>query len=287
MVKPRLRVSISGGRTSAYMSAMIKQYLSDQYELLFLFANTSCEDPRTLRFLNDVDRHFNLGIVWLEAEVHYDARKSCGHRVVTYETAKRNGEVFDAVVQKYGLPNKTFKLCTRELKTNPMASYARSVGWTLGSYETAIGIRMDEMRRVNATVAAAERIIYPLIDWFPTDKSDVLAYFEQFDWDLDIEEHEGNCVWCYKKSDKKLHRLSVERPEVFEFPMRLDDLYRNVGPNNVPGPRKMFRGYRDTRALLASFSDAEVRPLSQMEGSCSESCEVYETEESAEEEILW
>jgi hypothetical protein len=279
-MKPRLRVSFSGGRTSAFMSIWIKQNLADKYDLLFTMANSSREHPDTLRFAHEVDTRYDLGLVWLEAVVHPGERKSCTHRVVAYETASRNGEVFEAVVAKYGLPNQTFKLCTRELKTNPMTSYARSIGWEPGSYETAIGIRTDETRRMRKEAAIRDRIVYPLVDWIPTDKEDVLAFFEQFDWDLKIPEHDGNCINCYKKSDKKLHRAYVERPESFAFEMKLDDLYRNVGPNNVPGPRRMFRGYRDTRELIASFADADVRPLSQMEGGCSESCELYETEET-------
>lgn len=277
-MKKRLRVSFSGGRTSAFMSAWLKANKSDEYEMQFVFANSTCEHPDTLRFADAVDRHFGLNLTWVEAVVH-PGRRSCTHKVVTYETASRNGEVFEAVVAKYGLPNQTFKLCTRELKTNPMSSYARSIGWATGSYETAIGIRADERRRVRREAAERERLVYPLVDMVPTTKDDVLTFFEDFEWDLKIPEHDGNCRWCYKKSDKKLHRVSVESPQVFEFPMRLDRLYRNTGPNNVPGPRKMFRGYRDTSELLASFADAEVRPLSQMEGSCSESCELYETED--------
>ena len=279
MSKPRLRCSFSGGRTSARMAIWLKQNKSEEYDIQFLFANTGCEHEDTLRFAHEVDRRYDLGLAWVEAVV-YDRGQSCGHRLVSFETASRDGEPFADVCAKYGLPNQTFKLCTRELKTNPMASYARSIGWENGTYDTAIGIRTDEKRRV-AGSAAAQRIVYPLIDWFPQDKQDILAFFEDFDWDLRIPEHDGNCRWCFKKSDKKLHRISVESPEVFAFPMLLDDLYRNVGPNNVPGPRKMFRGYRDTRALLAQFSVGELRPLSQLDGGCSESCEVYEMEDLA------
>lgn len=284
MVKPRLQCSISGGRTSARMAIMIKGYLADQYDVAYTFANTSEEDEDTLRFLNEVDTRYNLGVVWLEAVVHYDERKSCTHKIVTYETAKRNGEVFEAVVAKYGLPNKTFQLCTREMKLRTMQSYLRSIGWEKGSYEIALGIRVDEPRRVNRETAEEDRIVYPLADWMPMDKQDVLDYFEPFPWDLRIKEHEGNCVTCFKKSHKKLHRLYLERPQAFDFRIRLDDLYSRVGPNNVPGPRKMYRGYLSTRELIESFADATPRPDSQMDGGCSESCEVYET---TEDEQLW
>lgn len=279
MSKPRIRASFSGGRSSAFMCEVLQDHYGDTHEIVYTLANTSWERIESLDFAHAVDRHLGLNLVWLEAVVH-PGRKSCTHRVVSYETAKRNGEVFEEVVAKYGLPNQVFKLCTRELKTNVMNSYAKSIGWEPGSYETAIGIRHDEPRRVRRDVALRERIIYPLVDLVAVDKQDVIAHFEQFDWDLKLEEHEGNCRTCYKKSDRKLLRLYREDPTSFDFPIRLDQLYRDVGPNNVPGPRKMYRGYRSASEMVAEFNAAPSDyspPIA--DGGCSESCEIYETEQ--------
>lgn len=278
-MKPRIRASFSAGRSSAKMCEILQRRYGDTHEILYTFCNTSWEDPKSLVFADAVDRWLGLNLVWLEAVVH-PGRKSSTHRVVNFETAKRNGEVFEAGAAKYGLPNQVFKWCTRELKTNVMNSYARSIGWKPGSYETAIGIRIDEQRRVRREVAERERIIYPLVDIEPTTKEDVLEYFEQFDWDLGIPEHHGNCTGCYKKSDRKLYTLYREDPANFNFPIRLEQLYRNVGPNNVPGPRKMYRGYQSATDLVARFEAAgpNYRPPV-AEGGCSESCEVYETDQ--------
>lgn len=282
LVKPRLRVSFSGGRTSAYMAIWLKQNMADVFDMRFVFANTGWEHPDTLRFVNEVDQRYGLGLAWVEAVPRRGTGKSSGHRVVTYETASRNGEPFEAVVAAYGLPNKTFQLCNRELKKNAMKSYAESIGWKNGSYSTAIGIRADETRRVNPETAEEEKLIYPLVSLIPTSKDEVLAFFEDFDWDLRIPEHEGNCIACFKKSDKKLLTLYRENPANFDFPIKLDQLYRNVGPNNVPGPRRMYRGHRSAPDLVAEFAAAEpgYKPPTH-DGGCSESCEVYETEEMA------
>lgn len=144
----KLSVSVSGGRTSAYMAKRIKDVADARgIESLFIFANTGAEHPDTLRFVNDVDKHLGLDLVWVEAVVHPE-RKACTHKVVTFATASRCGEPFGQVCAKYGLPNQSFKLCTRELKLNPMNSYHSSIGWAKKSYVTAIGIRADETRRV-------------------------------------------------------------------------------------------------------------------------------------------
>src|SRR5690606_21122113 len=91
---PKLQVSFSGGRSSALMAYLVKKHWSNLYDLRFVFCNTSFEDPRTLDFVDAVDREFGLNLVWLEAVANHDERKSSGHRVVTYQTAARNGEVF-------------------------------------------------------------------------------------------------------------------------------------------------------------------------------------------------
>lgn len=278
MAKPRLRVSFSGGRTSAFMSIWLKENMADRYDMRFVFANTGWEHPDTLRFVNEVDRRYDLSVTWVEAAINPKMGKGTTHRIVTYETASRNTEPFDSMCAKYGLPNQTFKHCTRELKLKPIQSYFNSIGWA--GTTTAIGIRADETRRVNAKTAEAGKLIYPLISMIPTTKDEVLAYFEDFDWDLKIEEHQGNCIGCFKKSDRKLLTLYREHPENFAFPVRLDQLYRNVGPNNIPGPRRMYRGHRSAPDLVAEFAQttADYHPPVH-DGGCSESCEVYETEE--------
>lgn len=284
MSKSRLLVSFSGGRTSAFMAAWCKAHLSEEYEIINVFANTGFEHPDTLRFANAVDEHFSLDLVWVEAVVHPGKKRGCTHRVVSYETASRCQQPYEAVVAKYGIPNQSYLHCTREMKLNPIDSYARSIGWKTGSYTTAIGIRTDETRRVSKQ-AAKRKIVYPLIDMIPTDKEDVLIFFEGFDWDLQIAEHDGNCIACFKKSDPKLLAVYRSTPEVFEFPIRLDALYGHVGKNKVagklmPGPRRMYRGYRSAPELVAQFQRSDFNPYKLFkDGGCSESCELFPMED--------
>jgi 3'-phosphoadenosine 5'-phosphosulfate sulfotransferase (PAPS reductase)/FAD synthetase len=276
-VKTNLQVCFSGGRTSAFMCRWLLDNKSQDYNFLFTFANTGLEHEDTLRFADAVDKNFGLGLVWLEAVVH-SGRRASTYRIVNYETASRQGEPFEEVVAKYGLPNHSFKHCTRELKANPMKFYARSI-WG-DDFDIAIGIRADEKRRVSPN-ATTHHIVYPLVDMIPTTKADVLDYFEQFDWDLKIPEHYGNCKTCFKKSDKKLNMVYRNTPKEYDFFIHLDDLYSTVGPNTVPGPRKMFRGYRSTRELLSQFAflncDTSRMINDEDSGMCSESCEVFET----------
>ena len=281
-MKPRYQISFSGGRTSAYMTKMLLDHFGDKNEFIVTFANTGMEHPKTLEFVHNCDLHFGFNTVWLESVVR-PGRVSSGHRVVTFETASRNGEPYEQSITKYGIPNKAFPQCTMELKVNPMRSYLRSIGVSHIEIPTAIGIRADEKRRVSKE-AGAKHITYPLIDIWPTDKQDVLDWWEGQAFDLGIDEFEGNCLGCYKKSLRK-HFMQMERdPACYEFYARMERQYRTVGPQQ--GERVFFRGNMDTEALRAAFRDYTAdggsnhhpRMDPDANGGCSESCEVYETE---------
>lgn len=287
----RIKVSFSSGRSSAYMLyLLLKRYRDDpNVDLAVTMCNTSQEDPRSLVFADKIDREWNVGIVWLEAEVHEGAGNGTTHRVVDFETAKRNGEVFEAVIAKYGIPNPTFRnLCNRELKLRPMDSYCRSIGWETGSYDTAIGIRADEVDRVNPRFRE-KRLIYPLIDAGIT-KADVLAFWAKQPFDLELpDEHFGNCVWCWKKSLRKHLTLAKEAPEVFDFPRRMELEYADAGAG--PGNRRFFRENRTVADIFALAqkpfvpfrSEKRIQfpllPIDMPAGSCGESCEPYGDDE--------
>lgn len=280
-MKPLMQISFSGGRTSAYMTKKLIDNLAYQYDFIVTFANTGMEHPKTLEFIKKCDDVFNFNTIWLEGVVHYDERKSSTHKIVTFETASRNGEPYEAYIKKYGIPNTAFPQCTRELKINPMRSYLSSLGINHKTIPTAIGIRADEKRRI-AKTAEAEKIVYPLIDIWPTDKQDILDWWEDQSFDLEIEEFEGNCLGCYKKSFNK-HFMQIEKdPTCYNFYRNMEDLYKTIGPQK--GVRVFFRNHTDTRQLFKmydEFKENNVKLPKQYDlyanGGCSESCEVYET----------
>lgn len=280
-MKPQMQISFSGGRTSAYMTKKLIDNLSGQYDFIVTFANTGMEHPKTLDFVRNCDDIFKFNTVWLEGIVHYDERKGSTHKIVTYQTASRNGEPYEAFIKKYGIPNTAFPQCTRELKLNPMQSYLRSLGINHKTIPTAIGIRTDEKRRVSKN-ADTMNIVYPLIDMWPTDKQDVLDWWEDQLFDLEIEEFEGNCLGCFKKSFKKQFMQIEKDPSCFDFYKRMEDKYKKI--NIETGQRVFFRNNTDTEGLFKlyeSFKETEQKLPKQYDlyanGGCSESCEVYET----------
>jgi Phosphoadenosine phosphosulfate reductase family len=282
MTKPFYNISFSGGRTSGYMTRLLLQNFSDQYNFVVTFANTGREHPKTLEFVHNCDVHFGFNTVWLEAVVHPGERKSSTHKVVTYETASRDGAPFEEVIKKYGIPNKVFQPCNREMKLNTMRSYRKSIGADGPDVLTAIGIRADEKRRINPG-ATDMRIAYPLVDIWPTDKTDVLDFWEDQPFDLGIDEFEGNCQGCFKKSLNK-HFMQIERdPTVYLWHKRMEETYGHVGPQK--GRRVFFRGHMSADQLLAAYAESSGNPFKVMEnpygsGGCSESCEMLPTEDA-------
>jgi len=156
MSKKKLLVTFSGGETSAFMGNWLNKKMQNEYEMLFVFANTGVESNETLEFVHKCEKEFGLDIKWIEAKVYHNQRKSTGFKIVDYNSATRNTDwknttdtPFEEVVKKYGIPNHSRLHCTRELKMNPIKNYAKSI-WGKEKYYLALGIRIDEIDRMNA-----------------------------------------------------------------------------------------------------------------------------------------
>ena len=103
----RLLISFSGGETSAYMAyKLLEQYRYTDTEIVVVFANTGQEHEETLRFVDACDKAFDLNCVWIEALPQYVRGSGTLAKVVGFESASRNGEPFEAVIKKYGIPNR-------------------------------------------------------------------------------------------------------------------------------------------------------------------------------------
>jgi len=297
MSNRRLLISFSGGETSAYMTKLILDEYCDRYdEVAVVFANTGQENEQTLEFVKRCDEAFGFNTVWIEAVVHHGSRRSPTHKIVTYETADRTGQPFEEMIKKYGIPNKRYAHCTRSLKYYPITSYVRSLGWKANTYDTAIGIRIDEIDRMT-TDSRKVGIVYPLISWQPTTKPQINSWWAKQPFRLPLKGYQGNCKWCWKKSLRKHLTIMSEMPEAYEFPARMEAQYSYVGPEfdkavrHKPLPenyrRVFFRENRSTEDIkriyeekkgqfIPANDDAQVFDETlDVGGGCSESCEVY------------
>lgn len=280
----RLFISFSGGETSAYMTLWCMQHLKDQYdEMVVMFANTGQENEQTLEFVDKFSKHFSIPVVWVEAEVVHEKGKGTLHRVVDFESADRDGRCFEEVIKKYGIPNQAYPHCTRELKLQPMTSYLRSIGWKKGTYDVAIGIRADEMDRISAS-RKENNIIYPLVEYKEMTKPDINTFWNNQPFRLNLKGYQGNCKWCWKKSFRKHFTMMEETPEIYDFPMRMEEKYGLAGSNKNGVERVFFRKHTSTKDLIALKDITEWKHAEDdsvvyndyldATAGCSDSCEI-------------
>ena len=225
MKKDNLLVcTFSGGRTSAFMAKFLMNLPKyKNYDKVFIFANTGKEREETLKFINDCDKKWGLGIVWLEANVIHKKGVGTNYKIVDYKTASRNGEPFYDMAKKYPLPNNFVSNCTRELKLAPMNKYIKSLGYK--NVFTAMGIRYDERHR-ESNNAKENKIIYPLIYDIKVDNKFIRDWWGRQSFDLNLKDYEGNCDLCFKKSLKKRLTIIKEKPSVADWWLKFENDFK-------------------------------------------------------------
>ena len=180
-------------------------------EAIVCFANTGKEDEATLEFVRDCSVNWQVPIVWLEYLAYTDDEPK--FKLVTFETASRNGEPFSALIQKRKyLPNPVARFCTGELKILTIERYFKSRGIT--EFDTMVGLRADEPRRA---AKMRETKLIPLFDAGVTQE-DVQAFWKAQPFDLGLAFRNGvtasgNCDLCFLKGGAQILSLIAEKPE--------------------------------------------------------------------------
>jgi len=216
LIKGPATISFSGGRTSGYM---LRRILNEglQPDVHVLFSNTGKERNETLDFIHEIETHWNVKIFWLEYENKYDGKRYAhSYREVNYETANRFGGPFAKLIgaRKY-LPNPVTRFCTQELKIRPMQKWARAHHFE--HWNNVVGLRADEPRRVanmrakNSLGKERYDVVMPLADANVT-KPEVLAFWKTQPFDLQLQDHEGNCDLCFLKGRAKKEQIIADRP---------------------------------------------------------------------------
>jgi hypothetical protein len=254
--------SFSGGKTSAYMTYLLKQEYGDSLRVVFM--NTGLEHEKTLEFVNKCDKAWNLKIDWIEAVVNHKDKISTKHRYVTYDSANRDNSIAKEIVYKYGLFGVGYLHCTREFKLRPFSSWKKENKLT--EFNTAIGIRADEMDRVNENYEKL-KLTYPLLDKNIT-KSDVDEFWKLQSFELGLPERYGNCKMCWKKSEKKIILNANDNPEW------LDEI-KDLEKITDKGADKMFRKNRSAQDILdLRTNNVDMFKDFGLDG-CQSSCDVF------------
>jgi len=211
-------ISFSGGRTSAYMLWRILQAHGGKLanSTSVVFANTGKERPQTLQFVKDVSDHWGVHVTWVEWRDN-----EAGFEVVSFETASRNGEPFEALIKKKKrLPNWSERWCTGFLKVKSMHAYLKTLGMEIGEFVEVIGLRADEGARIlrgeERAVKDGRTVLYPL-GLARVMKADVMAFWAAQAFDLALKPHEGNCDVCFLKGRGIRMRLLRDFPGIGDW----------------------------------------------------------------------
>jgi len=211
-------ISFSGGRTSAYMLHEILRAHDGKLpdDAVVAFANTGKEREETLRFVHECGSRWGVDIHWLEWRPMPQRYEEVG-----LNSAARLGEPFEGLITLRGrLPNPLQRFCSRELKVEPIKAFCRALGWE--HWSNIVGLRHDEGFRILKKLAENDngghrwKSVMPLANAKIT-RRDVMAFWGQQPFDLDLRPYEGNCDLCFLKSEGKLKAIIREQPGVADW----------------------------------------------------------------------
>ena len=263
-------ISFSGGRTSAYMLYKVLEANNGlPPEAVVCFQNTGKEREETLEFIHQCSTQWNVPITWLEYQ-----DQAVQFREVTFETASRNGEPFEAIIRKRKyLPNPLVRFCTVELKVRTAHRYLRSIGWK--EWESWMGIRADEQRRLakikNQNYGKHETKYSPL-GVAGVTKQDVAKFWREQPFDLMLENQNGetpwgNCDLCFLKNTSKIASLIAQEPERAVWWARMETIATASKPSGF-----YFRTDRPSYADMQKFAIEQTDMFDPNEESISCFC---------------
>jgi len=272
-------VSFSGGRTSAYLVRLMearRTIIGD--DVRYIFMDTGAEHPKTYEFIRNIVKHWGIPLVCLRTVVHPEMGKGCTYRVVSVDDIGPDLQPWSDMLVKYGSPHAVGAMCTSRMKIEPFDAYCREV---IGAHHTWLGIREDEPRRLKRK----EGFSY-LADISDFDKQDVIDWWKTQPFDLGIEEHLGNCVFCIKKSELKLALAERDEPALAAQFIGLTEGNTVRSTGRMHNHQRMYRKslhLSDIIKIHSAESVADIRgrlrhTKAMDTGSCSESCEVFPTD---------
>ncbi|QGF22038.1 phosphoadenosine phosphosulfate reductase family protein [Erwinia phage Midgardsormr38] len=323
-------VSLSGGRTSAYLAHIMKE---KDPETEFIFMDTGAEHPKTYEFIRNIVRHWKIRLTCLRVIPNPEMNKPSTYEILSIEQIGPDLEPWKRMLKKYGHPYVGGAFCTDRMKTVPFIKYCDE-HFGRGNYTTWLGMRIDEPARLwggelyksmieagltkdevaTAYIKSMECIQNTSPDWLRIDlvkehgiplhlidramkrlaqcvkdrirylaeisdfeKQDVIEWWKEQPFDLEIQEHLGNCVFCIKKSLQKVALAEKDEPVLAaQFIQTLHDF-------DAKQDKVMYRSNNSLEQVIALFSDtgrdelaSRMTSMRQYDtGSCSESCEAF------------
>jgi 3'-phosphoadenosine 5'-phosphosulfate sulfotransferase (PAPS reductase)/FAD synthetase len=286
-------VSISGGRTSGYLGNLFeKKRQNENINVEYIFCDTGAEHPKTYEFLRNMTKHWGVEITCLRVVIDPQHGVGPKYKIIPLDDCKQDLEPFLDICLKHGTPYITGMHCSDRLKSVPFDKYCNDK-YGMNNYYRWLGMRIDEPGRIKNTQeqidffqkttkkkARFKNIRY-LANIDQITKQGVLDWWSLQAFDLGLDEHLGNCIFCPKKGHNKLALAARDEPEmVKKWVEMVSDKRIPVRDISLPS-EVMYRGCYSISNIIDMYEDYErddiaktIRNYSGYDsGSCTESCE--------------
>ncbi|AOR64839.1 phage N-6-adenine-methyltransferase [Pectobacterium wasabiae] len=269
-------VSFSGGRTSGHLVHLMEQRRIAGEDVRYIFTDTGAEHSKTYEFIRNIVKHWGIDLICLRLVINPELGKGNSYKVVSVDEIGPDLQPFRDACSKYGTPYVGGRFCTRTMKIEPFHRYCKD---HFPEHEKWLGIRIDEPKRLTPKEG-----VHYLADISDMEKKDILAWWKQQPFDLDLPEHLGNCVFCIEKGINKIALAARDEPQLAaEFWQLITDPSVRVVDRRQQANKIMYRGNHSLESVIALYADksrediaATIRGNGGYEsGSCTESCEAF------------
>jgi hypothetical protein len=279
-------VSFSGGRTSAYLVWLIESMRKAgewAEPVEYIFMDTGAEHPKTYEFIRKVNSEFELNLVCLRTRFNPELGEANSYDIVNIDSIGPDYKPWIDMLRKYGTPyNPGGAFCTDRMKLVPFTKYCND-RFGRKNYTTWLGIRTDEPKRLKPK--DGYRFLAEISEF---EKIDILDWWDNQQFNLEIPEHLGNCVFCIKKGINKVALAAKDEPllaDAFKSVIESSEV-RIVDQRKSPS-LEMYRGRQSLGQIIQTFKDIDAEEIRVNlrgakrfdSGSCSESCEIFSSEQ--------
>lgn len=250
------------------------------WNVKYIFCDTGVEHPQTYVFIRNIVKFWNIDLIILRADVNPTLGKGNSYTEFSINdlmntTIMPPFEPFLSMMKKYGTPTAFSPYCSERMKKDVTNLYCKEHFGK--NYLTWLGMRSDEPKRIKEKLG-----IKYLADLKFVEKQDILDWWKHQPFDLQLEEQEGNCLFCIKKSTLKIALAIKQNPHFFN----LWKYYLNNKSIRIKGSYDkfvMYRGKLSLDGIAKMHSDIDERDIRLRmrsskryeTGSCTESCEAF------------
>ncbi|MDY3516113.1 phosphoadenosine phosphosulfate reductase [Riemerella anatipestifer] len=245
-----LIITVSGGRSSAMMARHIQ--VSEKYKdynKLFVFCNTGMEHPKTIEFLKNIEKYWDIPLTKIEGVYSLEMGVGVGYKIVGWNALNMTAKPFEnAIAHKNkgafnGMPNLEAPFCSEMLKTLPAKKFADDI-FGVNSYLKAVGFRKEDMpKRISWAEIKTDRTrIFPLLTdfQFPIGQMELNKFWDSQPFKLEIHNKFGNCELCWKKSETNLIDVIRNGTRFIDWYRKMEGKYGNTS----------FRGHKSIDDLV-------------------------------------